>query len=504
MFRFPTPCICSLITTVLVGILVVHLRRQTSSVSTDSFSSYYAGSSYPSHFTPRSGAARPKANAENAYLHSGRQPPLRRRSASKGGSISSTSSIVTSKPDRAPPTAATCPLFTWKDVKSFTRRSPISVPRNDTSAKFVKHGTKSSQERRPEFNTTKHIIRKRKRAIPEEFDPAHPPSADDGLFQSYGDEWRESYTRGLRLWDELQQALQHPQPHICPTFGPGWTITRHTTQRFTQAFLDECIRPGLLNAVDRAENPGRLPRAGAKICSDTYDQIVHTTRQDLPSNVCNLFWFQNWYSPAARAIFIDDSIDQIDPEEFYPPSTRPQGEVDQCDWPQSPYSWAQVAFATWSNLCSRRGELPSLLRYVGVMKASDELTQETIASAYENDLDGTEAVPDGETIIYRRDFTTDDAHFYAIIGTPDGANVARLLATYSNPFATRGSPGDGNQITKVKTVGRISVLSQLAICVDNTDILFILDDVDPPPGFHQTPGTPASPPPATSPRSRLP
>ena len=322
------------------------------------------------------------------------------------------------------------------------------------------------------------------------------------MFDHRNEEWRRCYDRGVRLWNELQEALKHLRDQRLIDFRRGWRISGGTSFEFLQQCSEECQNDGILGLVDRLENQDPLPPGTKRICSNPYDYYNMFTHQGIPESMTNDFSFTNWYSAGSKAIIAKANVARIDPNTYDPPVFRPKDPVPPHAWLRSPYNWAAVVFAAWSNACSREGVFPCTLRFIGRMYTSNPATLEAVQDIWEDEDDDDEeeqeedheGEDEADEKAFDRTYTYTDADFYALIGTPNGVGVAQLLSSYPNAFALRGNPHNANQITKVKTIGKVVLLYRPpGERGDSCDLVFILDDVEPPLGF-DAPQTPAVPP----------
>ena len=344
-------------------------------------------------------------------------------------------------------------------------------------------------------STVDPVNKRLKRATPAGFDPHNLPPASKVTTWAQNEEWRESYTRGVGLWETLQNAMRDLPSEDCPILQPpDWTVENHTAvELFTDWARPECKSDDVLGLLDAKYNSPPSPPLTEKICSNSFDRFRQETRKGLPVGK-DPFLFENWYSSASGTIIAACNYARYESTGY---QTSPT-------WFRSPYNWTQVAFATWSYVCSVRRQLLSVLRFIVQNAVNNEATQQTALSVcndrqedgvfdhYGKDEDGD----DWEVLRYDLEFTYEDAHFYALLGTPNGVGAPRLLSTFANAFATRGDLSNPDQITKVKTVGKIKVNADVFNHNDiyNLAVTFILDDIDAPVGFKasNSPAVPAT------------
>ena len=330
-----------------------------------------------------------------------------------------------------------------------------------------------------------------KRATLNEMNPDILPLASDEILSSRTVQWRSSYQRGVYLWQTLQDALTHLPNEECPNLRENWFVERPEAPSFTDTFREDCNKNGILNLLDEEY---RL-HASPLFCSNVYDHICQSTREGLPGKTNRYFDFSNWYSTTLGAIVAAYNEARIDPLEFSNAGPDQQLHQDPRNWYRAPYYWAQVAFATWNYLCSIKGQSLTALRFIVRSTVDSKATVATIEDIFRNGPVGgrflEETNDQRKKYRFSHDYTNKDVEFYALMGTPNGVGAPRLLSTFANAFATRGNSVDSGQITKVKTIGKIKFQ---CVFVDEKDmdcsIAFILDDVDPPPGF-DAPPTPA-------------
>ena len=314
-----------------------------------------------------------------------------------------------------------------------------------------------------------------------QLDPNNLPPASDPAFARRKEYWRTSYDRGTRLWKQLQQALATiPANNQCPNLQPTWQIQRVTDTQFTVKHGALCTDGGLFHILDRhdeRDNP---------ICADTgYHLYQQTTQERMPQNLENVFNAFNWYSAESNIIVAASNRLRIDPEDFSykPGSKRPLGtpDIPISEWPRAPNSWADIAFASWNHVCSEAGTLPSDLLYVAQTEVVNQATWEVVWDAWEFDH---RSEPDDEYAVL--DYTEKDPDFYALLGSPNGVGVTRMLTKYANQFATRRDRRNPERITELKTVSNI--FFQLATQELEADIVYGLYDDPPPPNFRGAQG----------------
>lgn len=298
-------------------------------------------------------------------------------------------------------------------------------------------------------------------------DPNDLPPATDALFETTSHRFAQSYVKGVELWKQLQDTLLRPRQWQCPDLT-SWTKERATEPLFSDAFERDCRTNGILKSIDQSRNQA-LSNPFQPICTNDYANYIFTTASGLPSDVTSRFIYQNWMSSKGRIIVADNNHGRISPRFFNPRPNFLLSNLPQ-DWPKAPQRWHEVVSALWELRCRSDRVLPSVLTYVARLGISNPLSKDII-----NDIYSMHRIRDTSAIL---SLSTENIEFYALLGTPNGSGVAKLLTQFAEVLATRGNFSIPSTITHVKTFDSVKISQRASILRGETldNMVFILKD----------------------------
>lgn len=270
----------------------------------------------------------------------------------------------------------------------------------------------------------------------------------------------------------MQSNLTHLPYTQCPRALQGrWNTVRKTSWSFLSRFSKECKPNGIFGKLDHEENKDTEPEE--TICANSYTYVYQSTEESLPSTSRDRFEYSNWYSPFSGTIAADFNTARI--------------QAGSGEWWKAPNNWAEVVFLSWHSLCQVQRIPRSALRYIARVKVANHITEGIAHQIYAGDDNTPRPIFDSsndgkaeedDSKIVHLDFQPNQPDFYALLGTPNGSGVGRLLSKYANPLATRAPPGS-DTIVHVKTIRKIT----MAYEPEDISLGFILEDRDLPPGF---------------------
>lgn len=289
--------------------------------------------------------------------------------------------------------------------------------------------------------------------VPGPFDLNDPPPTN--LHAAHlTDNWIDFWRQGRQYWNDLIANIYNPDLEDDPCVdldanwkGVGGPFSADST------YL-QCEEHGTLWLMDYAEEASREPGQAAICTHGNYKsiQLRARTRPELG--------YIGGFSPRSRIIIntMNEGWSELWEEPW-------KGKMTAANAPgvvRAPNTWAEAMFVIWQTMCRQQRPEPadpSVLKYT-VLSAVKEPTSLQVMEEISHKsppLFEDWEVFDGQD---RRSkslwqfFPTDDnQHFYALLGTPVGADSVQLLSKYPRAFATEDSRW--KEISKVKIIERI-------------------------------------------------
>ena len=139
---------------------------------------------------------------------------------------------------------------------------------------------------------------------------------------------------------------------------------------------------------------------------------------------------------------------------------------------RAPYRWHETIAKFWKDTCAAEDTSPSVLNNIAQLAIRNE---RTVAIAKE--ISAREGIPSRVTW----DFKPNNPNFYALLGTPNGQGISKLLGLYAGLLATR-SPLDFSPI-EVKTIAKVKLWGEGGPGIELFDLVFVLEDSTSPPNM---------------------
>ena len=308
-------------------------------------------------------------------------------------------------------------------------------------------------------------------------DPDNPPTSSDPRFGtriSTSEVWKTGYDRGVRLWKELRAAQQRFPATRVPRLVPTWKV-RAGKPNFLLRNQKYCAPGRLFYDVDVMYEKS----TSAPICSpEGYYWTVAETQQGIPPEMVNSdsFHYANWYSPHSQIIVAHMNRGLLEPKEDQ--QAGPDGpSLPPSQWYKAPHRWAEVTFQLWMCICAYENSAISSLSFIARAEVRNAATIQIAIDAIKNDG----SVYDDPV---RREYRTDTPDFYALLGSPNGVGVAKILTLFASQFATRAA-NSHNGFSKVKTITAVQIDLSSEQPQEFT-MIFILEDIQPPPGLNSS------------------
>ena len=155
---------------------------------------------------------------------------------------------------------------------------------------------------------------------------------------------------------------------------------------------------------------------------------------------------------------------------------------------KAPFRWHEVVADLWRRVGSSDNVQPSALVFIARMNIENKPTQDLMQPIIQNE----DFMMTGR-LRFQWNFGPDNPNFYALLGTPNGQSIPKLLGEYVSLLATV-DPNDSSKILKVKTIAKVRMHYDRSIPPDLTrepidggqttryELAFILKDVDMPSG----------------------
>lgn len=283
----------------------------------------------------------------------------------------------------------------------------------------------------------------------------------DGKFPTHGQEWKESWSRGNHVWNELTGAQRRLHDDV---FENHRQWTSHVWWRMSGPKLEFCHQNGLLRRIIDADS------IHVDECGGGWSRID--------------YFFKNKRDETSKVAFQTDISSELNMmiNSF---KFEAQAIIDEDACSSALNMWPQLAFYAWDTACAYAVTSVSKLRYVLLGDLSGDDTMGVIEDiwAHEPTLRAVAGVTPIAT------YAPPDDNFFALLGTNVGSLTSRLLQQYPTRFATRNSAGS---VTKVKSIRDVRIAATTGAQnepANNSDVvyddfrfdmMFTLQDIDPP------------------------
>ena len=287
--------------------------------------------------------------------------------------------------------------------------------------------------------------------LPMISDPDHLPDVNDKMFNGRSDGFKSAYVSGTKLWTEMKRSFATPTPVPWLDWS-GWSVQVNQTPSFSESF-GAFLQPQYMLGALEQENQDAPSEGFRNIESGDYKVYNLSTQEGLPDNVDWRFEYVNWFAPDARIILTESNFARIQWTELTDTAgarldletLKPR--PDRYGWYKAPHRWAEAIATAWLVAC-RGDKVPtSALKYVARLAVANEPTIRLL-----DEMTGTERTDPGVL-----NWTPLNPYFYALLGTPNGQGIVKLLSQYVDLFSTKGDPHDPSKITRVKSIAEVKV-----------------------------------------------
>ena len=292
------------------------------------------------------------------------------------------------------------------------------------------------------------------------------PNSSDPMFDGVTPRFKQSYDRGKRTWERFRElrASDDPVAMPCPDIDE-WSTMENAEQadqwtdsaaRFRSA-CDILHEVGVLRFAESEYERTFDPLNGLGFKNDRADEVCkaldwHTTwvysRAGLPPRTRAYFQYRNFYSPQARTIIADTTVYNLTAMDVGIPFR------DHPDFFRAPNPWCDVAFLSWSFLCSMSGIDPAALKFIADLLPKDP---ETFAVYHEV----FRIYYSERRSLLRRPIVVEIMPtmplFYAILGTPNAQRYAMLILNFAFDLVRDYSRTKGNRVLTRKVLRSVIV-----------------------------------------------
>ena len=309
--------------------------------------------------------------------------------------------------------------------------------------------------------------------------PNAPYAADDPIFRDFSANWKTCYGRGIRLWQELHQALRDLRTDACPNLQPTWSPVKED-HLFTLDMVGLCNEKfnGVFYRIDKTLDPVLVAGSGVSpICTDDgYELITWHTQKAAHGRLYKGFRYTNWFSVASRIIVASVNVGRVHAQDNSNKATGSSSTAvgeSPTSWVEAPNRWAEVVFATWSDFCRRKGVPVSVLKFIARQHTWNQPAVDLVWEFMKPRVERQGKIP----VSFDATFDNTSPWFYALLGTPNGVGGASMLTRYAGHFAGRDNQG---KVDTLKTIGSVALNYDQSVSEPPAggiiDMVFILDD----------------------------
>ena len=304
------------------------------------------------------------------------------------------------------------------------------------------------------------------------------------MFKTRSVAWLGNYQKGIRLWRKLQDAHVSVQNNQCPNVYEAWQFAKLSGngRNYQYKWSASCLQDGPLEIFDQL-----LEDEGIQNCDASGPQFFQfwTTRSrvGLPNDVRDYFEYSAWFNSQTHTIIDQNSLNLLLPERLQ--------YTEAAHWPtggyyKAPNSWTDIIYAIWRFICREQAVSVSSLSFIARININEPETHDTANDVYRHELSTSTLHLTSSPAFLTYDYNSTDVDFFALLGTPLGEDVVRLLKNYAGAFAAREDEHDDESpVSKLKTVK--TILLSFDLTYKTSSLSFVLENVDPPPGFIQPP-----------------